>query len=433
MTAHPPPPRHDPGTEPPAAALPLAGIRVLALESYGAGPYGTMHLADLGAEVIKIESPARPGMPPGDSSRHSGPYFLGENDSEFFQTFNRSKKSVLLDIRHPRGRAAFLRLVAGADAVVNNLRGDQPGKLGLTYAALAPANPRVVCGHLSGYGRTGSRAAWPAYDYLAQAEAGYLDLTGEPEAPPSRMGLSIIDYVGGVTAAYAVTAALLGAFRSGRGRDVDVSLYDVAIHQLTYPATWYLNERHETTRRPRSGHPSVVPCELFPTADGWIFLMCITARFWEALCEAIGRPELVADSRFTGFAERRANRDSLAAILDGVFRARTSAQWMQVLAGRVPAAPVLTLADALDNPYLRETGAIIDVPHPLRPDMRLLGSPIRIDGTRPGGTAAPALGADTDAVLASAGFDADEIAALRREGAIGGEGEAKPSERSDPR
>ncbi len=397
--------------------LPLAGIRVLAIEQYGAGPYATMHLADLGAEVIKIESPAREGAPAGDMSRQSGPFFIGENDSQFFQTFNRGKRSVSLEIRTPQGRELLLKLVAKADAVANNLRGDQPARLGVTYDDLKSVNPRIVCAHLSGYGRTGPRANWPAYDYLAQSEAGYLDITGEPGTPPSRMGLSMIDFMGGVTAAFAISAALLGAYRSGKGCDIDVSLYDVAMHQLTYPATWYLNEGHVTERKPRSGHPSVVPCELIPTADGWVFVMCITARFWTLLCERIGHPDLATDPRFKGFAERRANRQALMDILDPIFRTQTTSQWMSVLAGTVPAAPVLTLPQALDNPYLAETGGILTLNHPARPGgLRMIASPIRVDGERPGATPGPACGADTEAVLGEIGVSAGEIAELRRSG-----------------
>ncbi|TXL76417.1 CoA transferase [Vineibacter terrae] len=397
---------------------PLQGIRVLAVEQYGAGPYGTMHMADLGADVIKIEPPPRPGTPAGDNARHSGPHFLGADDSQFFQTFNRSKRSVMLDIRHPDGRAVLRRLAAKADAVVNNLRGDQPGKLGITYDALSDVNARLVCGHLSGYGRSGPRADWPAYDYLLQAEAGYLDLTGDPGGGPTRMGLSIIDFMTGVTTAFAVTAALLGAFRSGKGCDVDVTLYDVAMHQLTYPAAWYVNEGHVTGRRPRSGHPSVVPCELFPTADGWIFVMCITPRFWASLCEAIGRPELTRDARFVGFPERFANRDALAGILDGEFRRAGSEEWLSRLAGKVPVARVLTMSEALDNPYFREAGGLLTMPHPARGAVQVVASPIRIDGARPGGEACRALGADTDAVLEEAGLGAMEIAGLRAQGVI---------------
>ena len=253
------------------APLPLQGVRIIAVEQYGAGPFGTQHLADLGAEVIKIENPNDGG----DVGRSVGPHFFGPADSHFYQSFNRNKKSLTLDLKKPEGQEVLHRLVSTADVVFNNLRGDLPPKLGLTYDALKGINPRIVCAHLSGYGRTGPRANWPAYDYLAQSEAGYLDITGEPGTPPSRMGLSMIDFMGGVTAAFAISAALLGAYRSGKGCDVDVSLYDVAMHQLTYPATWYLNEGHATERKPRSGHPSVVPCELIPTADGWVFVMCM--------------------------------------------------------------------------------------------------------------------------------------------------------------
>ena len=397
---------------------PLHGIRVLSVESYGAGPYGTMHLADLGAEVVKIEAPARGNTAPGDSARHAGPFFLGPNDSQFFQSFNRNKRSVVLDLHHPDGYAAFLKLAAKADAVLNNLRGDQPGKLRLTYADMKAVNPRLVCAHLSGYGRTGPRAGWPAYDYLAQSEAGYLHLTGEPDGPPTRMGLSIIDFMSGVTMAFALTAALLGAFRSGQGCDVDVTLYDVAMHQLTYPATWYMNEGHAAERRPRSGHPAIVPCEMFPTADGSLFIMCMTPKFWTELCEAISRPELAADPRFSGFPQRLANREALVDILDAVFRRATTGEWMQRLGGRVPAAPILTLPQALENPYFEATGGVLTVAHARRPDLKMVACPIRIDGERPGAFAGPALGADTERFLCEAGLDATEIAALRSAKAI---------------
>jgi crotonobetainyl-CoA:carnitine CoA-transferase CaiB-like acyl-CoA transferase len=377
-----------------------------------------MHLADLGAEVIKIENPARPGVAAGDSARQSGPFFLGENDSQFFQTFNRNKRSVTLDLRKPKGYAAFLKLAAKADAVMNNLRGDQPAKLRITYADLKGVNPRIVCGHLSGFGRTGPRASWPAYDYLAQAEAGYLNLTGEPGSLPTRMGLSIIDYMSGITAGYAVTAALLGAFRNGKGCDVDITLYDVAMHQLSYPATWYLNEGYVSGRRPRSGHPSVVPCEMFPTADGWLFIICITQKFWTALCDALGNPELAADERFCGFSQRFANRDLLTAILDAKFRRASTQEWMRRFAGHVPAAPVLTLQQALDNQYFHDMGGVLQFCHPQKNDFKMIASPIRIDGERPQGRAAVALGADTEALLSESGLERAEIDELRADGAI---------------
>ena len=393
---------------------PLAGVRIVSVEQYGAGPFGSSYLADMGAEVIKIEAPGT-----GDSSRQSGPPFLGENDSHFFQTFNRSKSSVTLNLKHPDGARILRELAATADAVMNNLRGDQPAKLGLTYDALKDVKPSLVCLHLSGYGREGPRAAWPAYDYLMQAEAGFMALTGEPDGPPTRMGLSVVDYLSGITAAFALTAALLGAARSGRGRDVDVTLYDVAMHQLTYPAAWYLNEGIETHRRPRSGHPSVVPCEAIPTADGQVFVMCVLPKFWEALCRIVGLPELVADPRFATPVARKTNRDALMALLDPAFAARTTAAWMDLFAGHVPAAPVLSMGAALDNPYAPESGAIDTVAHPDAAEgLSFVASPIRIDGARLTGTAAPKLGADTERLLADLGYDAARIAALRADGAV---------------
>lgn len=400
------------------AGLPLAGVRILAVEQYGAGPFASLYLADMGADIVKIEPPPAGAEPGGDASRRSGPYRLGPGDSLFFQAFNLGKRSLALDLRAPRGRAVFSRLAAEADAVLNNLRGDQPEKLGLTYAALSPIKPALVCAHLSGYGRSGSRAGWPAYDYLVQAEAGFLDVTGEPGAPPTRMGLSIVDYLSGVTMAFALTAALLGAARSGRGRDVDVSLFNVALHQLTYPAVWHLNEGGAIERRPRSGHPVIVPCELFPTADGWLYVMCVLPKFWRAFCDALGLAGLPDDPRFASPEARLVNRDALIALIDPVMRRAATLDWMGRLAGEVPAAPVLTLPEALANPYLAESGAIGAYDHPLRPGVRAMVNPIRLDGARLPVRPGPALGQDSDAVLAAAGLSPNEIAALRREGVV---------------
>jgi crotonobetainyl-CoA:carnitine CoA-transferase CaiB-like acyl-CoA transferase len=373
--------------------LPLQGIRILAVEQYGAGPFASMHLADLGAEVIKIEAPGG-----GDVSRATGPHFLGTHDSPFFQTFNRNKKSVVLDLKSEQGRADFHTLVASADAVLNNLRGDQPAKLGLTHESLRPFNPRIVCAHLSAYGRDNHRAAWPGYDYLMQAEAGYLHLTGEPGGPPSRMGLSIVDYITGVTLAVGLLAALIGALKTGRGRDVDVSLFDVALFQLTYPATWYLNGGHITERQALSAHPTTVPCQLFKTADGHVFVMCMTEKFWSLLADEIKSDEL-REARFASIALRRQNKPDLIALLDAHFARRSTAQLLAALVGKLPIAPVLGLADALNNPYVQQVGMLQNLPHASDPHFQVLANPIKLDGQRLPGQGCSALGADTTRLL----------------------------------
>ena len=374
----------------------LKGVRVLSVEQYGAGPYGTQLLVDLGAEVIKIEH----GASGGDISRSVGPYHLGDDDSEFFQTFNRGKKSVQLDLKSEAGQQQLHRLVGEADAVANNLRGDQPEKLGLTYVALRRSNPSVVCAHLSAYGRDNERAAWPGYDYLMQAECGFLHLTGEPGGPPARVGLSMVDFMTGSMLALGLVSAVLRARETGQGCDVDTSLYDTALHQLTYPATWYLNEGHPTERLSRSSHPSLVPSQLFRTEDGWLFVMCQTPRFWERFAAHLGHEEWLLDPRFADAASRLANREALQVLIDDALATKTTKAWVEILSGEVPVAPVYDLAEALDNPFAAEVGMLNTVPHPVKPDgLRLLSSPIRVNGQRGANHRAPFLGEHDEELL----------------------------------
>jgi crotonobetainyl-CoA:carnitine CoA-transferase CaiB-like acyl-CoA transferase len=362
--------------------------------------------------VIKIENRAAGG----DASRGVGPYLLGENDSHFFQTFNRNKKSITLDLTHVRGREVMAKLAASADGVMCNLRGDQPETLGLTYADLAPSNQKIVCAHLSAYGRDSARKSWPGYDYVVQGEAGWLWLTGEPDGPPARMGLSVVDYSTGTTCALALLAGILEARRSGRGRDIDVSLYDTAMHQLSYPAAWYLNEGLVTERVSRSAHPSIVPSQLYRTKDGWIFVMAQTQRFWERLCDVLGRAEL--KTQFPDFASRREHRDGLTTILDVEFSRDTTAHWLTRLRGSVPCGPVLDLAEALDNPYFLERAGVQVLDHPEKAGFKLVASPFRIGEPLPAHPA-PTLGEHTHELLRALGYDAGEIDALESSGALG--------------
>ena len=392
--------------------LPLAGLRILAVEQYGAGPAGTVYLADLGAEVIKVEN-LREG---GDHGRDLGPHFFGPRDSQFFQTFNRNKRSIALDLSDDAGRAVFRDLAHSADGVLDNLRGDQPAALGLTYEALREVNPRIVCAHLSAYGREGSRASWPGFDYLMQAEAGHMSLTGEPDGPPERYGLSVVDLMTGLVACFALLAGVMAARATGRGRDVDTSLFDLALFNLNYPGTWYLNAGQVTGRTARSGHPSVVPSQLYRTADGWIFVMCNKEKFWPVLCAELHRAEWV--SRFPTFAKRLEQRDELTRLLDAEFSRDSTAAWLKKLSGKVPVAPVFDVGQALENPFVAERGGVADFSYPDGKKARLISNPIRLSDTDLPRRAAPALGADTDDLLRSLGYTEERIAALRAAGAV---------------
>jgi crotonobetainyl-CoA:carnitine CoA-transferase CaiB-like acyl-CoA transferase len=399
------------GSGQPASTLPLAGLRIIAVEQYGAGPFGTQHLADLGAEVIKIENPKDGG----DVGRAVGPHYFGPGDSHFYQSFNRNKKSITLDLKTPEGQEALHRLAAKADVVFNNLRGDLPARMGLTYETLKEFNATLVCGHLSAYGRTGSRAAWPGYDYLMQAEAGYLSVTGEPDGPPARMGLSMIDLMTGTTAAMALLAGVVGARATGVGRDIDVSLFDVALHNLAYVATWYLNAGHAIGREARSSHPSLTPSQLYRTKDGWIFLMCNKEKFWDVLCQCIERPEWAGAAEFDTFKDRLAHRDRITQELDAVLQMATTDEWMARFAGKVPAAPVYDVAQALDSAFVAEQERLLDFAHP-GGAVRMVASPVRAGPhpTRP----APSMGEHTSEVLRQVGYSDAEVRELQAAGVI---------------
>lgn len=375
----------------------LKGVRIVAVEQYAAGPYGSLLLAELGADVVKIEAPSMGG----DISRRVGPHFIGDNDSLFFQAFCRSKKSVSLELKTKEGRAAFEDLVRSADAVTNNLRGVQPEKLRITYDALKEVKSSIVCAHLSAYGRDNERAAWPGYDYLMQAEAGFLSVTGEPDGPPTRFGLSMIDYMAGTQMALGCVSAILNAKRTGIGCDVDVSLFETAVHQLTYPAVWALNGGKAIGCQPRGAHPSLVPSQLVKTKGGWGFIMCQTEKFWIALCDELGRHDLKTDERFETMGKRLENRDELTPTLDSEFQKKSASEWVSQFAGKIPFAPVNDLKTALSNPFVHDIGMIDSVDHPDAKDghLNVLASPIKVNGKRAMGRRAPNLGEHTDKYL----------------------------------
>ena len=326
---------------------PLDGLRILAVSQFGAGPFGTQMLADLGADVIKVEDPGVGG----DSARYVPP-FQGEADSPYFQSFNRGKRSVSLNLRHPDGQAVLRDLVRVSDAVFNNARGDLPDKLGLTYDQLRDTNPRVVCCSLTGYGRTGPRAGEPAFDYLVQGYAGYMSVTGEPDGPPGKCGVSVIDFAGGYAAMVGLMVGLFDAQRTGVGRDIDISLLDTAVSMLSYFAVWTLNRDWIAERTRESAHQTLVPAQNFPTRDGWVVIFCNKDKFWRDLVETLGVSELAEDARFRTFADRFDNREALLPLLRARFQTRTTADWLDRLRGRVPCAPVNDVRQALADPQV---------------------------------------------------------------------------------
>jgi crotonobetainyl-CoA:carnitine CoA-transferase CaiB-like acyl-CoA transferase len=395
--------------------LPLTGVTILAVEQYGAGPFGTMLLADLGADVIKIENPADGG----DMARGVGPHFLPDGSSQFFHAFNRNKRSLTLNLKTDEGKGIFHRLATKADAVLNNLRGDLPETLGLDYAALSKDNPAIVCAHLSAYGREGPRRTWPGYDYLMQAEAGYLSLTGEPEAPPARFGLSVVDMMTGLMAAFALTSGIIGARVSGKGMDLDTSLFDTGLHNLGYLATWFLNSGVNQEREPRSAHPSLTPSQLYRTRDGWLFVMCNKEKFWPILARALDHPEWAADPRFACFAARLEHRAEVTEMLDTVLMARPTAEWLELLRGVVPVAPVNDVSQALENPFVADQQRIAGFTGPDGTELlRMLAGPVRITGAEQPRKAGPGLGADSGDILRRLGLGTAEIEALRAKGVI---------------
>lgn len=399
-----------------SAAGPLSGVRVLAVEQYGAGPFGTSHLADLGADVIKIEDVAAGG----DVGRQVPPYAEG-NDSLFFETFNRGKRSICLDLSVPAGRAVFEDLVRVSNAVFSNLRGDVPAKIGITYADLNHLNPAVVCCSLSGFGNTGPRRAEPGYDYVMQALAGWMDLTGEPLGPPTKSGLSVVDYTGGFVAAFALVAGLFAAQRSGVGCDCDVSLFDTAISMLTYPGVWHLNAGYTPHRLSSSAHPSLVPFQAFQAADGWLVITCPKQKFWTRLTVALEMPELADDPRYLTFAARLAHRDELVAVLTQRLEQESVEHWIDLLAAAgVPCAPVNTVAQALLDPQVAARDLIVEAEHPRFGTVRTLASPVRVGGYRAETRRAPGLGADTLTVLSDVlGYNPDQIKDATADGAFG--------------
>lgn len=395
---------------------PLEDVRVLAVEQYGAGPFATMQLVDLGADVIKVEDPASGG----DIGRGVPPYATGDA-SLFFETFNRGKRSISLDLAVPSGREVFERLVERADVVFANVRGDVPAKLGLRYEDLRHLNERIVCCFLTAYGMVGSDRDTPGYDYVMQGRAGWMSLTGEPDGPPEKTGLSLVDYSTGLVAAMAVVAAVHAAQRTGRGTDCDVALFDTAIGMLTYVGTWQLSRGYVPTRTVSSAHPSLVPFQNFQTADGWIVVACAKEKFWQRLVAVLGAPELASDPQYATFESRKKHAVALLAALDPLFAERSTVELLEQLTrAGVPCGPVNDVAKALADPLVAERQMVVETAHPSLGTVRQLAGPVRVGVFDPVRRRGPFLGEHTAEILGELlGLDEDRLEGLGRDGAFG--------------
>ena len=392
---------------------PLAGIKVVELAQIMAGPTCGMLLADMGADVIKVEK-----LPGGDDTRsYSEPAIGGE--SAAFMMLNRNKRGIAVNLKKPGGLEVVKRLLAGADVVTENYRKGALEKLGLGYEVLRSLNPRLVYCAISGYGRSGPYADKGGFDLIAQGFAGIMSITGEPGGPPAKAGTSIADINAGILAALGVVAALVARATTGRGQMVDTSLMEAAVQQTFWQSAMFF----ATGVNPGptgSAHILTAPYQAFPTLDGWINLGGANQANWERIVKVIGRPELAADARFRTNTDRMRNLEALTPLVSEVLRLRASAHWIaEFEAAGVPVGPVNRIGDMLADPQVAAREMVVEVEHPRAGRMKTLGAPIKFSATpaavsRP----APLLGEHTDEVLAGLAYSPGDIERLRREGAV---------------
>ena len=388
-----------------------------------------MHLADLGADVIKIED-ARTG---GDVGRYVPPFQDGE-DSLFFETFNRNKRSLSLDLLSPGGRSVLEDLVRQSDVVYSNLRGDVPARLRIRYDDLKHLNPRIVCCSLSAYGMDGPRATEPGYDYILQGLAGWMTLTGEPGGPPQKTGPSLVDFAAGLVAGYSLLAGLHAARRDNVGMDCDVSLHETAVGMMNYLSTWHLSAGYVPERTRHSAHPSLVPFQNFQTADAWIVVACAKDKFFQRMLPVLGLEALGRDERFATFAGRGRHRDDLLSLLEPQFLVRRSADVLAALrAAGVPCGPVNDISAALRDPQIAARGTIIETQHEVFGSVRTVASPVRVGPPAPSHRRAPRRHEDAqDILIGLLGYEEARVVQLRRAGAFGAQSAAAGSEVSKP-
>jgi crotonobetainyl-CoA:carnitine CoA-transferase CaiB-like acyl-CoA transferase len=368
-------------------------VRVLDLTRVLAGPFCTMMLADMGAEVVKIEEPGK-----GDDTRHWPPFVGGE--ATYFMAVNRGKKSLTLNLKAPAGLDILCRLARKSDVVVENFRPGTMDRLGIGWKALSRINPKLVYCAISGFGESGPEARRAGYDLIVQGESGLMDLTGFPDGPPVKVGNSIADLVAGMSAAHGIVLALLARTKTRRGQKVEIGMLDVMASLLTYQAGIYLNTGGRPTRKGNQ-HPSIVPYEVFKAADAYLTLGVANNSLWKQACTAIERPDLAVDPRFDTEAKRVAHRGELVPLLNEILAGRNADEWLKRLeAAGIPAGRIKTVAEVCESEHLAARGMIVALPHPTAGSVRVMGVPIRLHGT-PGRAAVPPprLGEHTASVL----------------------------------
>lgn len=400
----------------------LAHLRVLDLSRVLAGPWAGQMLADLGAEVIKVEKPGQ-----GDDTRAWGPPFLKDEhghdtrESAYYLSANRGKQSLAIDFTQAEGQQLVRQLAADCDVVLENFKAGGLAKYGLDYASLRQVKPDIIYCSITGFGQDGPYAQRAGYDFLVQGMGGLMSLTGEPEGEPMKVGVALTDIFTGMYAAVAVLAALSHRDRTGQGQHVDLALLDVQVAVLANQAANYL-VGGMVPQRLGNAHPNIVPYQAFATSDGHVILAVGNDAQFQKFCTVAGCPELAADRRYASNAERVGNRDSLIPLLREVLRSRPSAVWIETLeAAGVPCGPINTLDQVFDNPQIKHRGMVAAVDHPLAGSVDLVANPIRFSETPISyERAPPVLGADTDAVLARLlGLDEAAITDLRAKGVVG--------------
>lgn len=354
----------------------LDGMRVLDLTQVMAGPFCTMLLADMGADVVKVEPPGG-----GDQTRHSwGRSGKGDDGPAFF-ALNRNKRSIVLDLRSEEGHAHFLRLVATADVVVENYRPGVTHRLGIDYDVLSEINPRLIYASISGFGQTGPYAQRPGYDLIAQGMAGIMSVTGLPGSAPVKAGVPVGDMGAGLFTVYGILTAYVHQQRTGQGQQIDASLFESAMALSVWEATEYWSSG-EVPRATGSSHRMSAPYQAFKTADGWMTIGANNQRLWGFLCACLDRPDLTDDERFATNPARMKNRDELAGIIESILAAQPTAYWVEhLLAGGVPAGPIQAYDEVLADPHTTFRKMVQSIPHPVEGEVKTLGFPVKLSGT----------------------------------------------------